>query len=124
MQPEVLPCARHRVAARPSPLRSLPATFNRDKGPGAVNRGRDANAKVDDVVEQAIRQVDDESRRAMLQQATKLAMDALGIMPVPVRYTIRATRKGAACAPRTDEHTLAFQFRPVKRFSTQLTVGR
>ena len=97
-----------------SPLRSLLATFNRDKGLGAVNWGRYSNAKVDYVVEQAIQQVDDENRRAMLQQATKLAMDDLGIMPVHFQYTIWATRKGVAYAPRTDEYTLAFQFRPVK----------
>ena len=58
-----------------SPLRSLLATFNRDKGLGAVNRGRYSNPKVDYLVEQALQQVDDENRRAMLQQATKLAMD-------------------------------------------------
>jgi peptide/nickel transport system substrate-binding protein len=97
-----------------SPLRSLLATFNRDKGLGAVNWGRYSNAKVDYVVEQAIQQVDDENRRAMLQQATKLAMDDLGIMPVHFQYTIWATKKGVAYAPRTDEYTLAFQFRPVK----------
>nr|MBP8139657.1 ABC transporter substrate-binding protein [Burkholderiales bacterium] len=97
-----------------SPLRSLLATFNRDKGLGAVNWGRYSNAKVDYVVEQAIQQVDDENRRAMLQQATKLAMDDLGIMPVHFQYTIWATKKGVAYSPRTDEYTLAFQFRPVK----------
>jgi peptide/nickel transport system substrate-binding protein len=50
----------------------------------------------------------------MLQQAATLAMDDLGIMPVHFQYTIWATRKGVAYAPRTDEYTLAFQFRPVK----------
>jgi len=97
-----------------SPLRSLLATFNRDKGLGAVNWGRYSNPKVDYVVEQAIQQVDDENRRAMLQQATKLAMDDLGIMPIHFQYTIWATKKGVAYTPRTDEYTLAFQFRPVK----------
>jgi len=97
-----------------SPLRSLLATFSREKGLGAVNWGRYSNPKVDYVIEQAIQQVDDDNRRAMLQQATKLAMDDLGIMPVHFQYTIWATRKGVAYAPRTDEYTLAFQFRPVK----------
>ncbi len=97
-----------------SPLRSLLATFNRDKGLGAVNWGRYSNVKVDYVIEQAIQQVDDDNRRAMLQQATKLAMDDLGLMPVHFQYTIWATKKGIAYTPRTDEYTLAFQFRPVK----------
>ena len=97
-----------------SPLRSLLATFNRDKGLGAVNWGRYGNTKVDYVIEQALQQVDDDNRRAMLQQATKLSMEDLGIMPIHFQYTIWATKKGVAYTPRTDEYTLAFQFRPVK----------
>jgi len=97
-----------------SPLRSLLATFNRDKGLGAVNWGRYGNPKVDYVIEQALQQVNDDNRRAMLQQATKLSMDDLGIMPIHFQYTIWATKKGVAYTPRTDEYTLAFQFRPVK----------
>jgi peptide/nickel transport system substrate-binding protein len=97
-----------------SPLRSLLATFNRDKGLGAVNWGRYGNPKVDYVIGQALQQVDDDNRRAMLQQATKLSMDDLGIMPIHFQYTIWATKKGVAYTPRTDEYTLAFQFRPVK----------
>ena len=47
-----------------SPLRSLLATYNRDKGLGAVNWGRYSNAKVDYLIEQALQQVDDENRRS------------------------------------------------------------
>ncbi len=97
-----------------SPLRSLLATFNRDKGLGAVNWGRYGNVKVDYLIEQALQQVDDENRRTMLQNATKLAMDDLGIMPVHFQFTIWATARNVAYIPRTDEYTLAFQFRPVK----------
>jgi len=97
-----------------SPLRSLLATFNRDKGLGAVNWGRYSNPKVDYVIEQALQQVDDDNRRAMLQQATRLAMDDLGIMPVHFQYTIWATKKNVSYTPRTDEYTLAFQFKPAK----------
>ena len=96
-----------------SPLRSLLATFNRDKGLGAVNWGRYSNAKVDYLIEQALQQVDDENRKVMLQNATKLAMEDLGIMPIHFQFTIWATKKNVAYTPRTDEYTLAFQFRPV-----------
>ena len=41
-------------------------------------------------------------------------MEDLGIMPIHFQYTIWATKKGVAYTPRTDEYTLAFQFRPVK----------
>ena len=97
-----------------SPLRSLLATFNRDKGLGAVNWGRYSNVKVDYLIEQALQQVDDENRSAMLQNATKLAMEDLGIMPIHFQFTVWATAKNVAYTPRTDEYTLAFQFRPVK----------
>ena len=97
-----------------SPLRSLLATFNRDKGLGAVNWGRYSNPKVDYLIEQALQQVDDENRRIMLQRATELAMQDLGIMPIHFQYTVWATTKGVTYVPRTDEYTLAFQFKPVK----------
>ena len=100
-----------------SPLRSLLATFNRDKGLGAVNWGRYSNVKVDYLIEQALQQVDDENRRVMLQNATKLAMEDLGIMPIHFQFTIWATKKNVAYTPRTDEYTLAFQFQPVGRRS-------
>ena len=97
-----------------SPLRSLLATFNRDKGLGAVNWGRYGNVKVDYLIEQALQQVDDDNRRFMLQEATKLAMADLGLMPIHFQFTIWATKKGVTYAPRTDEYTLAFQFKPAR----------
>ncbi|MEO7157901.1 MAG: ABC transporter substrate-binding protein [Vicinamibacterales bacterium] len=97
-----------------SPLRSLLATYNRDKGLGAVNWGRYSNPKVDYLIEQALQQVDDENRAIMLQEATKLAMQDLGIMPVHFQFTIWATKKGVTYVPRTDEYTLAFQFKQAK----------
>jgi peptide/nickel transport system substrate-binding protein len=95
-----------------SPLRSLLATYNTQKGLGAVNWGRYSNPKVDYLIEQALQQVDDENRRVMLQRATELAMSDLGIMPIHFQFTMWATRKGVSYTPRTDEYTLAFQFKP------------
>ncbi len=97
-----------------SPLRSLLATFNRDKGLGAVNWGRYSNTKVDYLIEQALQQVNDENRSIMLQRATELSMQELGIMPVHFQFTMWATKKNVQYTPRTDEYTLAFQFKPVK----------
>ena len=69
-----------------SPLRSLLATYNRDKGLGAVNWGRYSNPKVDYLIEQALQQVNDENRSIMLQRATELSMQDLGhhADPLPV----------------------------------------
>jgi len=98
-----------------SPLRSLLATFNRDKGLGAVNWGRYSNVKVDYLIEQALQQVDDDNRRTMLQKATELAMSDLGLMPFHFQFTIWATKKNVSYIPRTDEYTLAFQFKPASK---------
>ncbi len=95
-----------------SPLRALLATYNTQKGLGAVNWGRYSNPKVDYLIEQALQQVDDENRRIMLQRATELAMGDLGLMPIHFQYTIWATKKGVSYVPRTDEYTLAFLFKP------------
>jgi len=97
-----------------SPLRSLLATYNTDKGLGAVNWGRYSNPKVDYLIEQAMQQVDDENRKIMLQRSTELAMADLGLLPIHFQFTMWATAKGITYVPRTDEYTLAFQFKPVK----------
>jgi peptide/nickel transport system substrate-binding protein len=97
-----------------SPLRSLLATYDAAKGLGAVNWGRYSNPKVDYLIEQALQQVDDGNRRVMLQRATQLAMDDLGLMPIHFQFTIWATKKGVQYVPRTDEYTLAYQFHAAK----------
>jgi peptide/nickel transport system substrate-binding protein len=100
-----------------SPLRALLATYNRDKGLGAVNWGRYSNPKVDYLIEQALQQVNDENRSIMLQRATDMAMQDLGIMPIHFQFTMWATKKAVQYTPRTDEYTLAFQFKPVERMA-------
>ncbi|HUO66207.1 MAG TPA: ABC transporter substrate-binding protein [Gammaproteobacteria bacterium] len=100
-----------------SPLRSLIATYNRDTGMGAVNWGRYSNPKVDYLIQQAIQQVDDENRLIMLQRATEFAMADLAIMPIHFQFTMWATKKNVQYTPRTDEYTLAFQFKPLDKVS-------
>lgn len=94
-----------------SPLRSLLATFDRDKETGAVNWGRYSNPALDLLIAEAVGEVDDGRRRGLLEQATRLAMADVALMPLHFQFAIWATRKGIAYAPRTDEYTLAFQFR-------------
>jgi peptide/nickel transport system substrate-binding protein len=79
-----------------------------------VNWGRYSNPKVDYLIAQALQQVNDENRLIMLQRATDLAMSDVAIMPIHFQFTMWATKKNVQYIPRTDEYTLAFQFRPVK----------
>lgn len=90
-----------------SPLRSLIATFDKEKGMGAANRGRHSDAKVDELVEQALKTVDDGKRAALLAEATELAMANLAIIPIHYQVNTWASREGIVYTPRSDEYTLA-----------------
>ncbi|MBI4183846.1 MAG: ABC transporter substrate-binding protein [Proteobacteria bacterium] len=90
-----------------SPLKSLLATFDKDKGRGASNRGRYSNPEMDRLLEQALVTVDDGKREALLQRATELAINDLGIIPLHFQVNTWAARRGLRYVPRTDEHTLA-----------------
>ncbi len=90
-----------------SPLKSLLHTYDKERGLGASNRGRYSNAEMDKLVQQALATVDDAKREKLLQQATEIAIEDLGIIPLHYQVNVWATRKGLAYTPRTDEYTLA-----------------
>jgi peptide/nickel transport system substrate-binding protein len=89
-------------------------TYNRDKGYGTANRGRYSNAKVDAITEDALQTVDDAKREAYLQRATELAINDTGVIPLHFQVNLWATRDGIGYAPRVDEETLAWKFKPSK----------
>lgn len=99
------------TAESSSPLKALLATFNPEKGMGATNRGRYSNPKMDETLTQALATVDDAKRERILQQATEIAVSDLGIIPLYHQHNLWATRKGITYAPRTDERTLAHEFK-------------
>ncbi len=94
-----------------SPLKALLATFDTSKGMGTANRGRYSNAKMDALLAQALAIVDDSKRERVLQQATEIAISELGIIPLYHQHNVWATRKGVTYAARTDERTLAHEFK-------------
>jgi peptide/nickel transport system substrate-binding protein len=89
-----------------SPLKSLLHTYDKERGFGASNRGRYSNAKLDKMVEDALATVDDITREKLLQKATEIAIDDLGIIPLHYQVNTWATRPGLAYIPRTDESTV------------------
>jgi peptide/nickel transport system substrate-binding protein len=97
-----------------SPLRSLVATFNRDTGMGPSNRGRYSNAEVDRLLAEALRTMDDEAREKLLQDATRLAMEDVGIIPIHIQKNIWAMRRGLVHDARADELTRAQDIRPAR----------
>jgi peptide/nickel transport system substrate-binding protein len=90
-----------------SPLRSLLATFDKDKGTGAANRGRYSNPKLDALVEQALVTVDDQRREKLLAEASEVGIRDVGIIPLHYQVNYWAARKGLSYVPRADEYTLA-----------------
>ncbi len=94
-----------------SPLKALLATYDRDKGLGTANRGRYSNSSVDLLIQKALGTVDDKTREKLLQDATRLAMNDLGLIPLHHNVNVWATKAGMIYNARTDERTYAFEFK-------------
>jgi peptide/nickel transport system substrate-binding protein len=90
-----------------SPLKSLLATFSREKGMGPSNRGRYSNPEVDKLINDALATVDDAKRQDLLARATEVAIEDVGIIPLHYQVNTWAMRRGFTYKPRTDERTLA-----------------
>ncbi len=97
-----------------SSLRSLLATYDRDKGMGVTNRGRYSNPEFDKVLSQALVTMDDRKREALIQQAAEMAMGDTALIPIHYEVSTWATAKGFRYTPRTDQYTLATGLKPVK----------
>lgn len=90
-----------------SPLRSLIATHDKDKGMGASNRGRHSDPEVDAMIMEALQTVDDAARQDLLAKATEKAIgENYAIIPIHYQVNAWAARKGIEYTPRTDEYTL------------------
>jgi peptide/nickel transport system substrate-binding protein len=98
-----------------SPLRSLVATFDRERGLGASNRGRFSNPEMDRLLDEAMRTMDDNARERLLQQATRIAMEDVGIIPIHIQKNIWALRRGFTMEARADELTRPQDVRPAAR---------
>ncbi len=88
-------------------LRVILATPDPRSGMGTANRGSYSNAEMDALLRRALVTMDDAAREALLRQATRVAMDDVGIVPLFNQKNIWATRAGFAYAGRRDELTLA-----------------
>ena len=95
-----------------NPLRNLTATYDREKGYGASNRGRYSNPEADRMLDQAMRELDDAKREELLQQATRIAFEDTGIIPIHIQKNAWAMRRGFTHEARADELTRAQDVRP------------
>ena len=93
-----------------SPLRALLACDNPAKGLGGFNWLKYCNPKMDDLLQKALNTVDDKARLGLLQEASAIAINDVGLIPIHQQVTTWATKKGIAYIPRTDERTHAYEF--------------
>ena len=90
-----------------SPLKSILATYSKEKGLGASNRSLRTIPGFDDVLDEALATVDDGKRAALLAKATEIAIGReQAIIPLHYQVNTWAGRKGLKYIPRTDERTL------------------
>ncbi|HEX4326019.1 MAG TPA: ABC transporter substrate-binding protein [Burkholderiales bacterium] len=100
------------TAESSSPLRSHLVSYDPAKGMGSFAWGRYSHPEVDRLTNLALGTKDDRAREKLLQDATAIAINDLGIIPIHHQINTWATKKGITYTPRTDEYTLAFYFRP------------
>ncbi len=97
-----------------NPLRNLVASISREKGWGASNRGHYSNPRVDALVDRAMVELDNPRRETLLREATQMAMDDVGIIPLHIQTNIWAMRRGLQHEARADELTRAQDVRPAR----------
>lgn len=93
-------------------MRTLTASFDRERGFGAQNRGRYSNAEVDRRMHEAFQTIEDARREALLREATAIAMRDDAVLPTHWMTNLWARRASVADAPRMDGFTLATSARP------------
>ena len=94
------------------PLRNLIATWDRERGWGASNRGRYSNSEIDRMIEAALGELDDARREKILQDAQRMAFEDVAIIPLHIQTNIWAMRRGLQHTARNDELTRAQDVRP------------
>ncbi len=90
-----------------SPLKSLIATFNKDKGTGPANRGRYSNPAIDKTIDEALATIDDAKRAELLAKASEMAIGDVAVIVSHYQLNTWGTKKGLTYEPRTDEYTTA-----------------
>ncbi|TVR06277.1 MAG: ABC transporter substrate-binding protein [Salinarimonadaceae bacterium] len=90
-----------------NPLLALTATRDTDAGTGLTNLQNYSNPELDALIAEARRTVDDDARRAILQRASKIAMDDYATIPLHFEVTPWAFKPNLSLTPRVDQYTLA-----------------
>jgi peptide/nickel transport system substrate-binding protein len=82
---------------------------NRKPGYGQANRGAYSNAAFDDWIDKADATSDMKKRHEFLQEATKIAVKDIPMIPVHYEQDIYAARKNVTVVPRMDKFIWAYE---------------
>jgi peptide/nickel transport system substrate-binding protein len=88
-------------------LSGILATYNKDAGTGSLNRARYSNPQFDAALQKAAAEFDEAKRNQMLADATRIAMEDAGILPLYWQKLYWAARKGYVVDPDRGESTSA-----------------
>lgn len=88
-------------------LSGVLATFDAGAGTGSLNRARYSNARFDELLHRAASEFDEPTRNKLLAEATRVAMEDAGILPLYWQRLFWAARKGFVVDPDRGEATSA-----------------
>ncbi|MBR0666850.1 ABC transporter substrate-binding protein [Roseomonas hellenica] len=93
-------------------LRQALHSVDAARGYGAFNRGHYANPEVDRLIETAARTIEDGPRERLQQQAMRIAMTDLAVIPLYTASWVWAARRGISYEAGFDEGTFAMRATP------------
>jgi len=88
-------------------LSGVVASYDKDAGTGSLNRARYSNPAFDTMLKQAASEFDEAKRNKLLADATRVAMEDAGILPLYWQKLYWAARKGFVVDPDRGEATAA-----------------
>ena len=86
-------------------LSGVLTTYDKEAGTGSLNRARYSNPAFDAMLKQAATEFDEAKRNALLVDATRIAMEDAGILPLYWQKLYWAARKGFVVDPDRGEAT-------------------
>ena len=95
-------------------LSGVLATHDKEAGTGSLNRARYSNLKFDAMLQAAASEFDEAKRNRELAEATRIAMEDAGILPLYWQKLFWAARKGYVVDPDRGESTSALFVSPGK----------
>ena len=96
-------------------LRAILGTRDPVAGWGMINGGRYSNPMVDTLLTRALATLDSSAREVLVSQATELALNEQGVIPLHYDIAAWAMRPGVTYAARSDNYSFSWEFRPIEQ---------